>query len=154
MQNDRSIRDAVEADLPAIVDIYNSTIPSFIVTGDTEPVSVASRLTWFHAHTPTQHPLWVMEQDQAIAGWLGFQPFYGRCAYAATAELSIYVAQAYRRQGVGRKLLEQALRSSPSLNLKTLLGFIFGQNQPSLQLFETFGFQRWGHLPQVAQLNG
>jgi L-amino acid N-acyltransferase YncA len=35
-----------------------------------------------------------------------------------------------------------------------LLGFIFAHNQPSLQLFEKFGFQQWGYLPQVAHLDG
>jgi phosphinothricin acetyltransferase len=40
------------------------------------------------------------------------------------------------------------------LGLKTLLGFIFAHNQPSLQLFNSFGFQRWGYLPAVAELDG
>jgi phosphinothricin acetyltransferase len=34
------IRDAVEDDLSAIVEIYNSTVPSHMVTADPEPVSV------------------------------------------------------------------------------------------------------------------
>jgi L-amino acid N-acyltransferase YncA len=36
----------------------------------------------------------------------------------------------------------------------TLLGFIFGHNEPSLQLFYRFGFEKWGHLPNVAELDG
>jgi phosphinothricin acetyltransferase len=56
--------------------------------------------------------------------------------------------------GVGRQLLTQAIYHSPSIGLKTLLGFIFAHNQPSLQLFESLGFQRWGYLPQVAELDG
>jgi phosphinothricin acetyltransferase len=43
---------------------------------------------------------------------------------------------------------------APRLGLKTLLGFIFGHNEPSLRLFEVFGFQRWGILPRVAELDG
>jgi len=38
-----SYRTAIRSDLPQIVEIYNSTIPSRIVTADTEPVSVESR---------------------------------------------------------------------------------------------------------------
>ena len=34
------VRDAVEADLPAIVAIYNATIPGGMVTADTTPVSI------------------------------------------------------------------------------------------------------------------
>jgi phosphinothricin acetyltransferase len=56
------IRDATAADLPAIVDIYNSTIPSRMVTADLEPVSVASREAWFADHSPERWPLWMAER--------------------------------------------------------------------------------------------
>lgn len=155
------IRDAVETDLSEIVAIYNAAIPCRMATADLEPVSVASREAWFKAHSPSDRPIWVMEQGRAlakpaagIAGWLSFQSFYGRPAYLATAEISIYVAPAYRRCGVGRQLLSQAIDHSPALGLKTLLGFIFAHNQPSLQLFYSFGFERWGYLPLVAELDG
>ena len=59
----------------------------------------------------------------------------------------------YQRQRVASKLLESAVSLSPSLGLNTLLGFIFAHNQPSIKLFELFGFQIWGHLPQVANLD-
>lgn len=148
------IRDAVETDLAEIVAIYNAAIPSRLATADLESVSVESRRVWFEQHSPSSRPIWVMEADGAIAGWLSFRSFYGRAAYQATAEIGIYVAPAYQRCGVGRQLLSQALDRSPSLGLKTLLGFIFAHNQPSLKLFDSLGFQRWGYLPQVAELDG
>lgn len=147
------IRDAVEADLPTIVAIYNAAIPCRTVTADLEPVSVASRRAWFQTHTPASRPLWVVEREGAIVGWLGFQSFYGRAAYAATAEVSIYVDPSYQQQGIGQMLLQQAIVRSPALGIKTLLGFIFAENQASLRLFERFGFQRWGHLPGVARFD-
>jgi phosphinothricin acetyltransferase len=146
------IRDAVEADLPAIVDIYNSTIDCRTVTADLEPVTVESRLAWFQHHHPNQRPLWVIECDGEVAGWLGFQPFYSaRRAYDVTAELSIYIAPAYRRQGIGRKLLQHAIAYSPTLGIKNLVGCIFATNTASLRLFENFGFERWGLLPAIAE---
>lgn len=145
------IRDAVAADLPAIVAIYNTTIDSRIITGDTEPITLDSRFDWFHSHSPHKRPLWVMDVDGEVAGWLGFQSFYGRPAYDTTAELSIYISPDYRRQGIGRSLLQQAIAKSPAFGIKTLLGFIFADNHPSLYLFEQHGFQRWGYLPGVAQ---
>lgn len=148
----RIIRDAVEADLPAIVAIYNSTIPSRIVTADVEPVTVESRLAWFH-HRSSQRPLWVMEIDEVIAGWLSVQSFYGRLAYRETVELSVYVSSDYRRQGVATELMEQAIVTSPSLDITTLLGFIFAENEPSIKLFKQFGFEQWGYLPNVARFD-
>jgi phosphinothricin acetyltransferase len=148
------IRHAELPDLPRIVEIYNTTVPGRMVTADTEPISVESRVVWFHHHNPEHRPLWVMEQNGAIAGWLSFHSFYGRPAYHITAELGIYVAPEFRRQGVGRSLLTQAIQEAPQFGLENLLGFIFGHNEPSLQLFKAFGFQQWGYLPKVAELDG
>jgi len=148
------IRIAEAADLPAIVAIYNAAIPGRMATADLEPVSVASRRTWFANHTPTRYPLWVAVSQGKIRGWLGLQPFYGRPAYRATAEVSLYVDPTAQRQGIGRQLLGWAIQSSPEVGIKTLLAFIFAHNQPSLRLFEQQHFQLWGQLPNVAELDG
>lgn len=147
-------RTARQEDLAQIVAIYNATIPSCMVTADTEPVSVNSRLPWFEEHAPDSRPLWVVEEAGRIAAWLSFSDFYGRPAYARTAELSIYVHEAFRQRGLGRYLLRQALFAAPGIQVDTLLGFIFGHNLPSLALFESFDFTRWGELPRVAVLDG
>jgi L-amino acid N-acyltransferase YncA len=51
-------------------------------------------------------------------------------------------------------LLGRAIERAPQLGLKALLGFIFGHNEPSLRLFQTFGFERWALLSHVAELDG
>ncbi len=116
------IRDALERDLPAIVEIYNSTVPSRMVTADPEPVSVESRRAWFREHDPRTQPIWVAEADGEIAGWLSFEDFRKRAAYNATAEVSVYVSEGHRRRGVGRRLLDDAIRRARELGLKTLTG--------------------------------
>jgi L-amino acid N-acyltransferase YncA len=148
------IRDAKLPDLSAIVAIYNAAIPGRMATADLEAVSVESRQKWFDEHGPARRPLWVVERDGQIVGWLSFQSFYGRRAYQATAELSVYVAPSRQRMGIAREMLAEAIRRAPSMGLRTLLGFIFGHNDSSLKLFESFGFQRWAHLPRVAELDG
>lgn len=147
-------RDAVEADLPAIVAIYNATIPGRGVTADLDPVSVESRYDWFRSHSPDRRPLWVMEADDRTVGWISFSDFYGRPAYAASAELSVYLDASVRGKGTGRIALERAIAFAPSFGIETLLGFIFGHNDVSLRLFERLGFTRWGTLPRVARLDG
>jgi len=148
-----NLRTAVESDLAAITRIYNAAIPERLATADTEVVSVESRRDWFYAHTIDRHPIWVSEQDGVVAGWLSLQPFYGRPAYRKTVEVSIYVDPSWQGQGIGKKLMRHSIESCPELEITTLLGFIFGHNQPSLNLFHRFGFEPWGHLPQIAELD-
>ena len=148
-----AVRDARETDIDAIVAIYNATVPSRMVTADTEPVSVESRRPWFAEHSPSRHPLWVVEDEGAVVAWFSFQPFYRRAAYDATAEISVYVAESQRRRGIGRGLVEEAIDRAPKLGLKTLIAYVFGHNEPSLRLFEGLGFERWALLPGVTELD-
>lgn len=153
--SDFTLRDAQLADLPAIVAIYNSTIASRMVTADLQPVTVESRQAWFAAHQKPSHPLWVLcDSSGGVIAWLSFDTFYPRAAYDGTAMIGLYVAATHRGQGLGRHLLETALVRAPALGLHTLLGYIFGHNEPSLRLFAAHGFERWAHLPRVAVLDG
>jgi phosphinothricin acetyltransferase len=116
------IRDAGDDDLATIVAIYNASIAGRLATADTAPVSVEARRDWFRRHDRAHHPLRVLERQPAVVGWLSFEPFYGRPAYAATAEVSVYVAPASQRQGVATALLADALESAPSLGFSTPAG--------------------------------
>ncbi|KIL35716.1 phosphinothricin acetyltransferase [Cohnella kolymensis] len=147
------MKDAASHDLDRIVEIYNSTIEGRMVTADLVPVTAESRVKWFEDHSPAFRPLWVMKMKDEIVAWFSFQSFYGRPAYNATAELSIYISPEHRSKGLGTILLHKAIAECPRLKIKTLLGFVFGHNEPSLRLLGKFGFEQWGRLPGVAELD-
>ncbi|HSU49109.1 MAG TPA: GNAT family N-acetyltransferase [Segetibacter sp.] len=148
-------RDATIDDLPHIVHIYNSTVASRIVTADTEPVSVESKVRWFNEHQANHRPLWMIETENGqTIGWASFQSFYGRPAYNATVEISIYLDPTQRGKGLGKLVLQHCIEVAPGFGVKTLLGFIFAHNEPSLRLFYKQGFEDWGTFPNVANLDG
>jgi L-amino acid N-acyltransferase YncA len=148
------IRDATLSDLDAIVRIYNDSIPGRLATADTEPVSIDTRRAWLLDRDPRRHPLWVFEREGRVVGWLSFGKFYGRPAYAATAEVSVYIDPAQHRGGVATGLMAHARAGAPSLGLTTFLGLVFAHNAPSLALCRKLGFTQWGHLPRIAVLDG
>jgi len=152
--NQLKFRDATQQDLPRIVEIYNSTIASRMVTADTSPVSVASRQKWFDEHNASKRPLWLIEdENNQILGWVSFQSFYGRPAYDATVEISIYLDEQQRGRGLGKQILQYCIDKAPGLGVHTLLGFIFAHNLPSIALFEKMGFKEWANLPNIATLD-
>jgi phosphinothricin acetyltransferase len=147
------IRDAVETDLPAIVDIYNAAVATRIATAQLDPVTVEDRRNWLDEHSPNQHPFWVLEIEGEVAGWLTIKAFIPRCAYSGTVELSVYVDEKFRRRGIAKRLLEEAISRAPTLGINAMVGLIFAHNEPSLKLFERLGFKRWGLLPRIARLD-
>ena len=147
-------RDAKRSDLEKITEIYNSTIASRLVTADTEPVSVESKIKWFEEHSPEKRPLWVIEDElNEIVGWVSFQSFYGRPAYDATVEISIYLDSNQRGKGLGKEVLGFCIAKAPEFGIKTILGFIFSHNEPSIRLFKHFGFEEWANFPNIATLD-
>jgi len=148
------MQPAAEQDLPRIVDIYNSTVPTRLATADTEPVSVESKRAWFYSHMPGKRPILVERIDSDVAAWVSFESFYGRPAYDRTAEISIYIAPEYRRQGLGKRLLAESLAMTPELGIRTVVAYIFSHNEGSMRLFRSFGFETWGELPEIAEMDG
>ena len=149
------IRFAQKEDLPAIVDIYNQAIPSHRSTGDTQPLRVEDRLTWFEEHRPEKHPILVAEVEGRVAGWCSLSAYRpGRAAFRFAAEISYYIASAYHRQGIATALVEHVLAACPALQIRHLFAIILENNQASLRLLEKMGFEQWGYLPRVANFDG
>lgn len=148
-------RNATIHDLPMITDIYNSTIKSRMVTADTEPVTALEKQEWFFKHNEHTRPLWMIEDDgKNCIGWASYQSFYGRPAYRGTAELSIYLHENMRGRGYGKKILRHCIGQAHSLQIDTLLGYIFAHNEASLKLFTGEGFEEWAHLKDIAVMDG
>ena len=147
------IRDARESDLPAILKIYNAAIMTRMATAQLESVTLNERRDWLQQHSPDRHPFWVATIDHEIAGWLTLKPVLPRCAYRGTAEVSVYVDEKFRRRGIARALLTEAIKRAPSLGINAIVGLIFAHNEPSLELFARVGFEKWGHLPRIARLD-
>ena len=148
------IRNAVDADLPEIVEIYNAAIATRTATAQVEPIALETGREWLSEHSPDDYPFRVAESGGRVVGWLSFKRFLPRCAYRGTAEISVYVHEKFRRRGVARRLVEEAVSRAPSLGITTLVCLIFAHNEPSLKLFRRLGFERWGLLPRIARLDG
>lgn len=147
------IRLANINDLIRIVEIYNQTINLKNVTADTSPISVESRVDWFKQFNE-QRPLWVYEIEKNVVAWLSIRSFYGRPAYQNTVEIGLYIDQNNRQNGIGSELLLHAFNECKKNGTETILAFIFGNNQISLNFFGKYGFVEYGSLPQVAEIDG
>lgn len=157
-----SIRLAAIDDLPRIVEIYNQSIAGKQATADLQPVSVADRQAWFDAHTGNR-PLVVAQTScetssqtslGEIIGWGSLSDLYARPAYHISTEISIYVAEEAKGQGVGKALVNYLIQVAPSCGVQQVVALIFAHNTPSLAMFEKLGFETWGKFKQVCDMKG
>ncbi len=149
------IREATERDLPAIVDIYNQSIPAGWSTADTRPISVEDRVDWFGKFDPNRRPIWVAEYEGKVIATVYLSSFYaGRPAYDATAEISVYIANDFQRKGIGRRLKEWVIQQCPRLGVTTLLSMYFDHNQATARINDSLGFETMGHLKEIAVVQG
>ena len=145
---------ATQNDLTKIVGTYNSSIPGRLATADLEKVTVESKQKWFDDHNVVDRPLWIILFDEQYAGWMSFSSFYGRPAYQATVEVSIYLEPLFHKKGIGKTALQFAEIEAKKRRISTLLGFIFGHNEASIHLFQKAGYHKWAHLPEIANMEG
>lgn len=144
---------ATRADLPKIVEIYNQAVPFKTITADLEPVTVEERVPWFEAHHDSR-PLFVIKKGNDILGWISLSDFYGRIAYQATVEVSIYLDEAAKGQGIGTQSVAFTDEWAKKNRIETILAYIFSGNVPSLKLFKKFGYVQYADLPKVANMGG
>lgn len=149
------IRDAFEDDLPAIVEIYNQSIPAGRSTADTRPVTIDQRREWLRRFDPAKRPLWVALHEGRVVGCVYLSWFYeGRPAYDETAEISTYIADDFQRKGLGTYLKRKMIAAGPRLGVANFVSLYFDHNLATAKINEALGFKEVGHLPNIADVFG
>lgn len=149
------IRAVEEKDYAQVLTILNAAIKKRAYTALLQTVTMADRLAWFKKHQSPEYPLFVAEIDQCVVGWISLEVFReGRQGFLKTAEVSYYIDEKYRKAGVGSLLMAQMITAAKALQYKNLIAVIFDNNLGSQKLVLKNGFERWGHLPGVIEIDG
>ena len=96
----------------------------------------------------------VMRDGDQILGWAALSPVSKRRAYRGVAELTVYVTETARHQGIGRALLQGVIEESERNGIWTLQASIFPENVASAKLHLRCGFREVGRRERIATLNG
>lgn len=124
-----------------------------IATGHaTFETTAPSREQWDAAHLPFARL--VAHDQKQLVGWAAISPVSQRCVYGGVGEVSVYVAEAARGQGVGRKLLQALIDESERNGIWTLQAGIFPENTGSLAIHRSCGFREVGRRERIGKMNG
>ena len=139
------IRIATEADVPAILEIYEPYVRETTVSFEYDVPTFPEFLARFQAIT-RDFPWLVWEEKGEILGYAYASHPFERAAYAWCAEPSIYLKPSARGTGIGKKLylaLEELLKMQ---GYQVLYAIITGENTASLRFHEKLGYTVCGEL--------
>jgi L-amino acid N-acyltransferase YncA len=142
-----SIRVATPADAGGIADIYLPAVRESAISFETRAPSAEE----FHERiekTLRAFPWFVFENGE-VNGYAYAGPFRSRDAYRWSAEVSVYVREGFRRNGIGRALCEIVLDVLERQGYARALGGITLPNAGSVGLLESLGFEPAGVFERV-----
>ncbi len=149
------IRDAAEADLPALRDIFNDAVLNTTAIWMDNVVDLANRQAWFAARAQQGYPILVAENaDGEVVGYASFgdwRPFDGFCH---TVEHSVYIRADQRGKGLGPQLLTALIERAKACDKHVMVAAIESGNAASIGLHQRLGFAITGQMPQVGRKFG
>ena len=154
MTNQLTIRFAKPEDLSTIVKIFNQAVRARL-NGALQEFTVAERKSWFNKFNKDKHPIYVAEIKGKVVGYCYLSPYRpGRQAMNKIAEISYYIHFDYHRKGIATKLIKHAIADCKRLGKESLLAILLDANNASVAILEKFNFEKWGHYPDIIDLDG
>ncbi len=144
------IRDAITADLPGILAIYNDVIATSTAVYALVPVTLEDRAQWLKARQAQNFPVLVAVDADDVLGFASYGEWRGAWAgYKFTVEHSVHIAAAHRGAGIGRQLMLRLIETAQTAGLHVMIGGIDAQNTASIKFHERLGFEAVAHFHEV-----
>lgn len=153
-RNHITIRTADVADASALLNIYRPYVEKTAITFEYDVPSeeeFARRI----AATMQRYPYLVAEIEGEVIGYAYAGPLKERAAYDWSVEVTVYISQTSRKQGIGRRLyeeLEARLKEQGILNLYACIAYPV-QDDPyltmdSVHFHESLGYEQIARFHQ------
>jgi phosphinothricin acetyltransferase len=143
------VRDATEADLPIILEIYNDAVANTTAIWNDVLVDLPNRKEWFAARKARGFPVLVAETDGQVAGYASYGDWRAFDGYRHTVEHSVYVHREARGGGIGRMLMQELIARAASNGVHVMIAAIESENAASIRLHEKLGFHVAGKFSEV-----
>ncbi len=145
-----AVRDADEADMPAVRDIYAHYVLSSLATFEETPPSVDVMLARRRTCLDNGLPYLAAVAEGEVMGFAYAGPYHARPAYRFAIEDSVYVAEGLRGRGVGSALLTVLIERCEAGPWRQMIAIVGDSaNAGSIELHRRFGFELMGVLRSV-----
>ncbi|MDH4563405.1 N-acetyltransferase family protein [Pseudomonas sp. BN411] len=149
------IRDAIDADLPGILAIYNDAVENTTAIWNETLVDLANRRAWLADRTAACFPVLVaVDPAGDVLGYASYGTWRTIEGFRHTVEHSVYVRGDQRGQGLGPALMQALVERARQADLHVMVAAIESENTASIRLHERLGFVTTGQMPQVGRKFG
>ena len=148
--DDVVVRLATGADAEAIRRIYNHEVEHTTHTFDLVPRTIEEQQAWIEQRSGALGVL-VAELDGRVVGFSSLSEYRPRAAYRTSVESSVYVDEAVRGQGIGRRLMRELVGLAQARGFHTMIARVAGGHEASIQLHEAVGFTIVGTEQEVGR---
>lgn len=133
-----------------VLTIFNEAIANSTAVYDYEPRTVKAIAKWFEVKEVNNYPIIGIEDDRGLLmGFASYGSFRPHAAYKYSIEHSLYVDSAHRGKGIGKKLLQELIKIAQQQNYHMIIGGIDAENNISIKLHLSLGFQHCGTIKQA-----
>jgi phosphinothricin acetyltransferase len=148
-------RAATEADLPAMLAIYNHIIATSTAIYRDEPTTLAERADWLRGRRAGGFPVLVAERGGEVLGFATYGDWRGAYpGYRHSVEHSVHMAEGARGAGAGAALMGHLFDLAREGGVHVMVGAVDADNAGSLRFHERLGFQRVAHFHEVGRKFG
>lgn len=144
------IRDALDADLDGILQIYNDAVQNSTAIWNDRVVDLDDRRAWLAERCDQRCPVLVaINDEQRVAGYASFGPWRPHDGFRHTVENSVYVGPGQRGSGIGRSLMQALIQRARQLDKHVMVAAIESENRASIHMHQQLGFIHVGQMRQV-----
>ena len=144
-----TIREAVPADIHAILDIYNNAILHGIALWRDDTVDLTDREMWMASQAQGGFPVLIAEIDGDVVGYASYGLWRPYAGYRHTVTDTIYLMDTAQGRGIGSTLLGMITDHARAAGFHVLIADIESGNTASIRLHQRFGFEIAGEIREV-----
>lgn len=150
LQSNIIIRNCEPTDMLAVQEIYAEQVLHGSASFEEIPPTVEALSSRHKAIRELGFPYLVACINEVVVGYAYAGRYRPRSAYRHTAENSVYVHEAHRGKGIGKRLLLETIKQCEAIGLREMVGIVGdSENLGSIALHTACGFETVGTLKRV-----
>ena len=151
--SDYLCREMTADDAESVLSIFNHYVKNSFAAYPEQPVGPEFFAVLMKASAGYPR-LVAVDQTDTVVGFAMLRPYHPMPAFAATAEISSFIAPSHTGHGIGQILLDRLIAGARAKGITNIMAGISGYNEPSIKFHRKHGFVECGKFLGIGRKRG